>query len=171
MRTYESIRVSDIYKVIPTLDTSAYANGDFLTQFEIENVYTKGDGVTTVLELIDITDFASQNIGFDFFFFDSEPTVASSVNDALDITDSEMEKKIGSLSLAASGGLNIYTSTASNSSLTTACINLPLRRREKDDIDIGSEVVNSRSLFVVMKARGAATYLADSLSIRFGFRS
>lgn len=142
--------------VTPTLDTSAYASGDYMAKGSIAGALEKNSGIAKLVSL-QVLDEAKQKVAFDILFFDADPTVASAVNAAIDISDAEMAKYLGFVAVAAGDYL---TDLAGSSIATKSNIQLMLE---------GSESSPSTSLYYVLVTRGAPTYAASSLKIKFGF--
>jgi hypothetical protein len=140
--------------VIPTLDTSAYATGDYIAKVECAGFFS-GLGRAAILQSLVIVDQAKQKAALDILFFNADPTVASAVNAAIDITDAEMIAKcIGSLSVVTG---DYITDLAASSLATQKNLNLLLDASD-----------TSQSLWLVLVSRGSPTYAASSLSIKLG---
>jgi hypothetical protein len=144
--------------VTPVLDTAIYAAGDYIAKVECKNFFAKNAGAANLISLA-VIDEAKQKAAFDILFFDADPTVASAVNAAIDIADSEMTAKfIGHLAVATG---DYDTDLAGASLATKSNIQLLLQ---------GSGVSQSpsQSVFLVLVSRGTPTYAASSLTIKLG---
>lgn len=114
-----------------------------------------GPGDGAILRQISIVDKAKQAAAIIVLLFDELPTVASSNNVAIDITDAEMaDKALASVSVASGD----YAALA-NSSLATKATTTPLKA-----------VVGETSLYAVAFTTGTPTYGSTSdLVFRFHF--
>lgn len=138
-----------------TVDTNAFADGDYVGSVITIEGMCRGGASAAVLEKITILDKDAQGVALDLLFFDESPTVASAENAALNISDTEMEKCIGGVSIVAAD----YHSTSANS-IATKVISpgLPL----KPD--------SSETVYCVIKSRGTPTYAGAALTLRFTFK-
>jgi len=145
---------STVITVQPVLDTSAYTSGDRMGAVtKLANVFNGGNAH---LRSLMILDQAKQSVAFDILFFKASPTVASADNAAIDVSDAEMlDKCVGKLSVAAAD----FMALAANSVAMYGNLFLTFKNP-------GSEV---RDLWILLIARGAPTFAADSLALRFGF--
>lgn len=149
------------YKVIsftPTLDTNAYATGDRMGSITEVTDFWRNVGGVNILKSIAILDTAKQKVAFDIFFFNSQPTVASADNAAIDISDAEMAKCIGHVSIATT---DYCTDLAANSFATKSDINLVLKGAAPTTGAV-------KHLYAVLVSRGAPTYTASALTIQLG---
>lgn len=107
-----------------------------------------------VLSLV-VIDKAKQSSALDVLFFNASPTLTSTDNTALSISDAEMEAKfIGRVSIAATD----YTATAVNSDATVKAVGL-----------LSQGTPASTSLFAVVQSQGTPTYTsASDLVIKVG---
>lgn len=151
--TIDGRRVS--VSATPTIDTNAYSANDQVGGLQtLASAVRTGIG-TCILESITILDKAAQSAAIQVLFFNASPTIASSNNAAIDITDAEMVKFIGSVTIAATD----YVTTASNSASTTKNIQLPLAP------------ASGTSLFAVAKTTGTPTYgSASDLIFTYNFK-
>lgn len=144
----------DIITVTPTIDTSAYAIGD-----QLGGVQTIADAVTAsgeggVLSGVTVIDKAKQNASLQILIFNEEPTPTSSDNDAVDISDSEMEKCIGVIYVGST-----YVGLANNSMAESG-----------DSIRVVKADTGSTNLYAVPIIRNTATYGSSSdLIFRYKF--
>jgi len=153
----------------PTVSTSpAYTAGDQvggimdLSVRDNRNVVTQGacqekNAVATLLSVA-VHDKASQSAELVIFFFNALPTVASSDNSALTITDAEMAAKcLGSVTVPASA----YATVASSSMAVLKLPDCALAMLSNED---------NGPLYAVMKTTGTPTYASTSdLTLRFLF--
>lgn len=89
-------------EVAPTVDTSAYASGDFIgtTEVELENVVNEGNGI--VLQTITVIDLDGQDSALTLMFFNAEPENTTFTNNgALTIHDSDSDYYVGHVDIAA----------------------------------------------------------------------
>lgn len=134
-----------VISVTPTIDTNAYSAND-----QVGGIQTitgaagrKDRGVT--LQNVLILDKAAQSAAMTIFFFDELPTVASSNNAALNITDAEMLKCIGHVSITADD----YATTSANSIACAKPVSVCVGLRSSND---------SGTLYAVVKTTGTPTY-------------
>lgn len=140
-----------ILSATPTLDTNAYAQNDRMgSVMTFEGIGAHG----ALLESLVVLDKGSQSKGFTLYFFNELPTVASNDNAALDITDAEMEKCIGTLPVVTAD----YKSVANSSIATFKNLGLPLTGTDG-------------AVFAIMKSDEAVTHAAASnLVLKLGVR-
>lgn len=131
----------------PTLDTNAYASGDHMG-----TLMTLSGALTGVLESLVVLDKGKQSKGFTVYLFSAAPTIASADNAALDITDAEMEKCLGSFPVVTAD----YDAVA-NSSVASVKPNLPF-------------AVSGAALYALLMADEAQTHGASDLVVKFGIR-
>lgn len=145
------------YTVTPALDTSAYAAAD---QMGAVNTITDCGAYTKNLELVGLTviDKDKEKGAFDILFFRASPTVASSDNAALNITDAQMATNfIGHVSILATD----YVDISASSIATLPASRLGLRLE-----------MDSDDLYCLLRAASAPTYTAASdLVIKLAFKS
>lgn len=146
---------SKTVEATPTLDTSAYASGDRLgTVMELDVGRSAISNDVTLADVF-VLDKAKQSQSIDILFFKSAPTVASADNAAIDITDAEMEKCIGSVSLSSSD----YKALANSSYVNPDAFNKVL-----------SPTDGSTKIYALAVCRsGTPTYAASSLVFKFKF--
>lgn len=149
---------SKLFSVQPTLDTSAYATGDYMGSIVTVTDFFRNVGGVNHLNSIVVVDEAKQKAQFDILFFDSLPTVASADNAAIDIADAEMRKCIGYVSVLTA---DYTTDLAANSLATKSGLNLVLK-------GAAPSVGATKHLYVVLISRGSPTYAAASLTIKLG---
>lgn len=144
------LAIASTYKtsisVTPTIDTNAYTANDQVGDLQTLTNALRTGATSCMLEAITILDKAAQSAALQIFFFNASPTIASSNNAAISITDAEMVKFIGSVTIPAAN----YVTTASNSAATLTNIQLPLIP------------TTGTSLFALAKTTGTPTYGAVS---------
>lgn len=149
---------SPIHKRLrPALDTNAYSDGDQLGEaIEIANFFRSVNGHARI-ESIKIVDAQSRKAEIDIFFFNREPTVTSSDNDALNIGDTEVrDKYVGHVKVAASD----YEDFSANAIATKSNLDMPVHAiQDQDDNPTG------KSLWFILATRSAVTYAASDLEI------
>lgn len=156
------ITSSRILSVTPTLDTNAYASGDQLGSLMEIDWAVDSIGGTGVLKSLSVVDKASQDIEIDVLLFSDEPTVTSSDNAALDISDAEMEAKcIGSVKVESGD----YLALNANSIATKRDVGLLIQNSSKSG---KVEAKVGKKLWAIARAGGAATYAASDLTFKFG---
>lgn len=149
----------------PTLDTSAYAAGDRLGSImTLSNVCRNPGGMVELVDILLVDATATSGISVDVLFFDSLPTVASADNAAINISDAEMLKLCGSLSLLTGN----YKSTASNGYIYATDLNM-LMKPVAPSASAG--IVTSSNLYALMVLRaGTPTFAANSIQLRMRFK-
>ena len=143
----------------PTLDTNAYAAGDHMGTLMTVDPSFSGikDGDAYVLQSITIVDKAKQDAAINVFFFDESPTLTSSDNAALDISDAEMaDKCVGFVSIAAGD----YADLNVNSVATVRNLGLNVKPIDADA---------SGPFYAILQSQGAPTYAASDLVVKFHF--
>jgi hypothetical protein len=141
-------------EITPTLETSAYAADDQLTDVVNFNI-AAGKQACTLLSLV-VTDKQGQDIPMDLFFFTgtSAPAMTSDVNDAIDFTDAVLAGNYqGSVSIVADD----YVATGSAQSAVT-----------KTNIGLGLNPGDGK-VYMVAVVRGAVTYAASDLTFKAYF--
>lgn len=148
--------------VTPVLDTNIYASGDRLGAImEIKNAIPR-QGLNSKLLSLAVLDKAALGIAIDLLFFHSLPAVASADNAAISITDAEMTKCIGAVTIATGDYKVILIS--GNHLATVRALELVLSNLEPD-----TSVNAKTSVWCVAVTRGGTpTYAADSLQFTFG---
>ena len=145
----------------PVIDTNIYASGDQLGGLMVfENTVDEQSGTGTIMS-VSILDGDSQNAAIDILFFDAIPTITSSDNAALDISDSEMASKfLGAVSFAASD----YKSLAANSYATSRTVGLFLRSTTRSVTNL-----TGTNVYAVLQSRGTPTFSgAGKLTVKLG---
>lgn len=118
-------QVSKVFKTVsvtPTVSTSpAYEASDQVGGIQtLENAMRSGG--TAILQGVTVVDAGKQNAALTIFFFKSLPTVASVDNGATTITDAELKKSVGHITVAADD----YEDVAGGSVASVKNVNLPL---------------------------------------------
>lgn len=141
--------------VTPVISTSIYASGDQLGGINTLANAMDMDKDTGNIMSITVIDKAKQNAAFDILFFSDLPTVASSDNAPLDISDAEMASKcLGIVKVLSTD----YVDLAANSVNSKYVVGLFLR-----------SVAGSNTLYCVCRAAGTPTYVSTSdLVIKIG---
>lgn len=148
-----------VSRVVPILDTNIYASGDFMgTIQEIKSAFAKAENPISKLVSLAVVDNSNSKAAFDILFFESLPTIASADNAAIDVTDLNIAKCIGYISVAGADYITVDGTGDPNSIATVKNINLELK---------GTSA--STSLWAVLISRGTPTYLAGSLIFNYGF--
>jgi len=141
--------------ISPTVDTSAYADGDNIggTEYQITDIVNNDQG--GFIWTITVQDYAKQTPEFTLLFFSKEPeNTTFTDNAALDIHDSDLPYFVGHISITSSE----YASLSDNAVAT------------KTDVGIGYVALDD-DLWVVLVADGAATFTAGTdLVINIIFR-
>jgi hypothetical protein len=158
-----SLLQGKVISFAPTLDTNAYATGDHMgTLMTVSGVADLSQGAVRIMTL-DVIDKDKQAAALDVLFFNASPTVASSDNAALDISDAEMASKlVGIVSVASAD----YKAFSSNS---VAC----LRGLDLVVQPAASTLPNGPSpsqvnLYAILCSRGSPTFSATGLQLRIG---
>lgn len=146
-------KVSGHFKIAtatPTISASAaYAANDQVGG--IQTLTLPDDCAQRLYTLLSlrVVDAAAQSAGLQFLFFNSLPTVASSDNAALNISDTEMLKFVGAATITSSH----YVTTSANSaaSLPIASTGIVMQPAQ-----------TSTALYVVVKTTGTPTYGSTS---------
>ena len=134
----------------PAIDTNAYAAGDQIGPGStLLSAPVVGPNSLTMLQAVHLIDAAKQKAAIDLLFWNSAPTIASSDNNAFDITDAEAAARfVGYVSIAAGN----YIDTSSNSLATVKGIALPVYGTKNGENPSG------RNLWVSLVSRGTPTY-------------
>lgn len=142
-----------VVEVTPTLDTSAYADSDRLGS--IEEIACGNDiGHPVTLMNLVVLDKDDQGVAFDILFFNESPTVASADNANISITDAELEKCVGIVSVTADDYADLLSAQVAT----------------KNNIGLGMKPVSgSGSLYALLVSRGAPTYTASGLVFKYYF--
>lgn len=142
-----------IVSIRPTLDTSAYADGEVLfAATKLADVVI--DPMSEVmLHSVAVTDISDQNAAFDLLFFSSSVTMGT-LNAAVSISDADALLHVGRVQVATSdyydlGGADVASIGSLGRIMRTAH--------------------ESRDLWVAGVSRGTATYAANGLLLTFGF--
>jgi hypothetical protein len=145
-----------VISVAPTIDTAIYAAGDQLGGLMTLSNATMEDGGNAILRNLIIIDKDKEKAVIDVLFFSADPTVASSDNAALNISDANMATYfLGKVSVAAAD----YTDLSASSVASVTSTGLILQA-----------AAGSRSVYAIMKVlSGTPTFTAtNDLQIKFG---
>lgn len=143
---------SDVLELIPTLETSAYADGDLLFDATELSNFVRSTGKTGLIQSITVIDKDDQKVAFDLFSA-YETVDFGTVNSAPSISDADAAKvqrvcRVETSDYIDLGGVSVATLT-----------NIGL---------VVEPASASRSMFFAGVTRGAPTYTASGLTIRFG---
>lgn len=132
----------------------AYATGDLLgSKLTLARATSQG-GFSSVLERIIVRDLSDQSAPIDLILFDADPTGTTFTNNSpLDVADADLPKIIGTKSIVAAD----YAAFADNA---VAYV----------EADIAVRPASGTTLYAALVIRGAATYVANELSIELAFR-
>lgn len=142
-----------VITITPTLDTSAYGDGDVLfATVEVAGA-ARAVGLTTILQSITVSDINDQGVGFDLIFFNANTSLGTA-NSAPDIDDTEVLTVIGRVQIGSGsfydlGGCRVATVSGIGLLMKAAAA--------------------ATSLWVAGVSRGAGTYTAAGLQIQLGF--
>jgi hypothetical protein len=139
----------------PTVSTSpAYTANDQVGGIQTLTVPNSSLG-SCALVSFNVLDLAGQSAALSLFFFNSLPTVASSDNAALNISDANMALCIGHVVVAAGD----YQSTSANS-IASVKLSGPLYMKS----------ATADTLYVVVKTTGTPTYAGTTdLTFTYNF--
>lgn len=136
--------------VTPTIDTAIYANNDQLGSL-MQFPGLLGPGRSGQIVFTSILDKSSQSAAITIFLFSSQPTIASTDNAALNISDTEMQKCCGIITMTSA-----YASTSANSINST-----PLASLVQQAVYAYSDQSDG-TIWAIMKSGGTPTYGAAS---------
>ena len=136
-----------VITMAPTLSLGAYSAGDQVGGLlTLENALDSSSDTATVISVV-VVDKAQQKAALDILFFNAQPTLLSSDNGALSISDSEMSGKfIGRVLIDAS----LYRDTQTSSDATVAPVGLMVQG------------YRSETLYAVVQSQGTPTYTSTS---------
>lgn len=145
------------YKVAQVTPVMANA-GAYLAGDQVGVVNTISDAALDTmgavkLDSVVLIDKAKQKQPLDIFFFDLAPTLSVADNGVFSITDAEMLKCVGVVSILAAD----YADSAANSVATKTQLGRIMQAYRM-----------SKDLFCVVVARGGATYASGDLVFKFG---
>ena len=136
-------------------DTNVYADHDQIGSLLTISDAFSGTSKKGVIVSVSVLDKSSQSSALTVHFFDASPTVASSDNAALNITDAELaDKHIGKVEIAATD----YQALSASSVAT---------------VDNAGVVISSKSknLYLIVESAGTPTYTsATDLVLKIGIR-
>ena len=136
------------------VDGNIYASGDLMGgKLTLSNVIRVAGG-SGILQEIAIHDLTNQKAALDVILFNSNPSTTTFTNNAaLDVSDADLVRIIGHVSILASD----YISFADNAVATKSGLAMPV------------DVAAGRDLYACVVSRGTPTYTANELGIVFGF--
>lgn len=147
-----SNQYTEFHSHTPTLDTSAYADGDLMANpEELNRLFPQGTSWVTVTDLVVIgkSDNAQP---FDIYFTKSSASWGT-LNDAVSITDAVAADIVGRISVAAAD-FDDFT----NNQIAF-----------KHDLRVSiPHADDSKSIYVAMVSRGTGTYAEDGMVLKFG---
>lgn len=149
--------LGNVVEVTPTVSTTpAYTAADQIGGIQtIRGVNENAGADTCILSSVTILDKGAQKSALDIFIFDELPTVTSSDNVAVAISDAEMEKAVAHIVVLAAD----YRDIGSTSSVAH------LR-----NLNLLVKPVASGTVYAVVVARGTPTYLSTTdLVFKYGF--
>lgn len=156
------ITIEAFPSVTPVISTPAYTANDQVGGIqELTNIIrqdaTMGLG-SAILTSVTILDKDSQNAAFNLWFFKISPTLASSDNAAMNLTDANLLLSfIGVVSVGTT-----YAAGAVNSVSTTSNLNLP--------VFAPGTATTPTSIYVVAQTTGTPTYAStSSLVFQYSF--
>lgn len=147
--------MAKIIDITPTLDTSVYADGRILFQPTELALAVAAGGGTSLLQTISVTDESDQGVAFDLIFFRKSVTLGT-INMAPSISDGDGDYFCGRVSVVASDYYDLGGVRVADPADTARG-----RLMRADD--------NQTSLWVAGISRGAGTYAATGLKLKFGF--
>lgn len=137
-----------IVTVTPTLSLSAYSVSDQMGDVNTMTSAVDATKDTASIMSISVVDKSSQKSSFDILFFSSAPTLVSSDNSALSISDTDMaEKFLGRVKILSSD----YVDTATSSDCTKFVVGLMLQAAS-----------GSNNVYCVLQCQGTPTYTSTS---------
>jgi hypothetical protein len=143
---------ADVFDVVLTLDTSAYADGDVMADFQQVTGFFPTAGGRALIQSVTVLDKADQGIAFDILTSRTAISLGTE-NSAPSISDTNAEgvqrlTRIETSDYIDLGGCRIATKVP---------IGLPVEA-----------AAGSTSLWIATIIRGAGTYAADSVVLRIG---
>lgn len=144
-----------VVQVTPTVETSAYADGDLVGEKLTLTNAGRIEGGSLIVHSIVLADKAKQSAALDVVFFFADPSGTTFTdNAALDVADADLEKIAGVVSIAASD----YADFNDNSVATVRNIGLLV------DLPDGE-----RDLYACLVTRGTPTYVeTDDVDLSVG---
>lgn len=136
-------------QVTPVIEAAAFADGDVLHSgvIQLANILQKDKHSGEVVSAV-IVDLAKQSVALSLELF-SRSVTGGTINNALDIADSDTPYHLGSIPIAAAD----YKPFADNSIATVRNVGLAVM----SDV-AGNEP--SRDLYMIVVSRGAPTYVS-----------
>jgi len=138
-----------------TTTETAYADHDQIDSVKTLSNAFSGTSRKGVIESITVLDKVSQSSALTLYFFDESPTVASSDNAALNITDAELADKAVCKAEIAAASYQTFSASTLSSTLNVGCVVSSL----------------SKDLFMVVQSAGTPDYTAGTdLVVKIGLR-
>lgn len=130
------------------VDGNIYASGDLMGgKLTLSNAIRVAAG-SGILQDIVVQDLTNQKAALDVVLFDSDPSTTTFTNNAaLDVSDADLVRIIGHVSILASD----YISFADNAVATKSGLAMPV------------DVAAGRNLYACVVCRGTPTYTANEL--------
>jgi len=135
-----------------SLDTNIYADADVLAATQEVPLAFSAPGGTLTLRNVVVLDEDDQGIAFDILFLNAASSIGTE-NAAVSVTDALARTIIGRVSVAGGD----YYDLVANRLAVVSNINQVLRAAE-----------GSTSLYVACVSRGAGTYSASGIKLKFG---
>lgn len=146
-----SNKYTSFFTHTPTLDTSAYADGDLMANPEIvSGAVPDGSEGITITDLV-VFDKSDQGLAFDIYVT-TDSTSWGTLRDAVSLTDAKADDIVGKISVV-SGDFDDFVN-AKVAFIHDLNVSVP----HADGI---------RSFYIAMVSRGAGTYAADGLLLKF----
>jgi len=139
-----------ITSVTPTLDTSAYADGDTLFDDTAISACLRTDDGTGTITSVTLIDKDDQKQGVDLFFFDANLTTFGTANAAPSISDSDAGNFLGWVRIAAADYIDV-----GGVSIAQIPCSIPVKG-----------VSGTDDIYVAGMSRGTGTYTASGMVIR-----
>jgi hypothetical protein len=130
----------------PPVDTAAYATGDLLfVPIEVPNAVLNTKGLAYLRTLL-VLDAANQKSAIDLLIFDRDPGSLGTLNNAIDISETQMSYLVALYSVAAA---DYVTAKATTNAVATKIPNLMLPAKAQ-----------SKSFWLAGVSRGSPDYVA-----------
>lgn len=152
---------SKILTMTPTIDTSAYAVGDQLGSLvELTNAVDDPSGTGTIVSVA-VLDKSSKSAAMELLLFNDIPTVTSTDNVALNVSDAEMAKCLGSVKVLTTS----YIALTANSLASVNGVNLIVRSAKS------ATNLTGKSIWALLMSSGTPTYVGTTdLVISIGIK-
>lgn len=135
-----------------TLDTSAYTSGDTLSDKVTLGLEPFITNMPIVIQDITVVDIDAQSADFDILFFGDDFTLTGTKNNAFAVTDADMKKCDGVVSVVAADYVDCNLAHVAN-----------IR-----NLSIGFKPVDagSRNLYIATISRGTPTHTAAGIRLK-----